>query len=132
VVILEALDKPELPERLRAVELLGHESTNQPAQLCLATRRAERGLADVVFEVKVRIIHPDRATEVERHAANRLAIARNPIKLAGNHVQQRPIARCGPFEDADGADMHVADTIFDVEERRVRRAQSIERHDFPL
>jgi len=90
VVILEALDKPELPERLRAVELLGHESTNQPAQLCLATRRAERGLADVVFEVKVRIIHPDRATEVERHAANRLAIARNPIKLAGNHVQQRP------------------------------------------
>ena len=43
-VVVEALDQPQLPERLAAVELLGEDPRGQVPQLLLGARRPERGL----------------------------------------------------------------------------------------
>ena len=46
--VLEALDQPQLPQRLRAVELLGEEARGEVAELLLAAGRGKRGVAHVV------------------------------------------------------------------------------------
>ena len=57
----QPLDHPQLPQRLRAVELLGEDARGHVAQLLLGARRRQRGVAHVVFEVEGRIVDPERA-----------------------------------------------------------------------
>ena len=61
----QPLDQPQLPERLRAVELLGEDPRGEVAQLLLGAGRRQRGLAHVVVEVEVGVVDPDRAALVE-------------------------------------------------------------------
>ena len=63
--VLESLDDPDLPERLRAVQLLCHDAPDQLAQLALAPRGGERGVAQVVLDVEVRVVHPHGPPELE-------------------------------------------------------------------
>ena len=57
----QPLDHPQLPERLRAVELLGEHPRRHVAQLLLRARRGQRRVADVVLEVEGRVVDPERA-----------------------------------------------------------------------
>ena len=59
-VALQALRQPQLPERLRAVQLLGEDAPGQPFQLRLAARLGQRGVADVVGQVEVDVVRPER------------------------------------------------------------------------
>src|ERR1700710_2713185 len=51
-----ALDQPELPEGLRAVELLGEDPRRQVAQLLVGAGRRQRGLPHVVVEGEVGVV----------------------------------------------------------------------------
>ena len=64
---LEPLDHPRLPQWAVPVELLGHEPAHQRAELAVAPRRRQRGMAQVVLELEVRIVDPDRPAELQRH-----------------------------------------------------------------
>ena len=60
-LVLEALDHPDLPERLGAVQVLGEDPRGGGAQLLLCARRGHGAVAQVVAEVEVGIVDPDRA-----------------------------------------------------------------------
>ena len=76
-VALEALDEPDLPERLVAVELLGEHAAGEVPQLLLGAGGGERGRAHVVAQVQVRVVDPLRAALAERHEGEPLAVARH-------------------------------------------------------
>ena len=60
-VVLEPVDQPQLPQRLGPVEALGEGAGGEVAQLLLAAGGGEGGVADVVVEVQVGVVDPDRA-----------------------------------------------------------------------
>ena len=68
---------PELPERLRAVEPLREDPAHQVAQLVVAARLRQRGVAHVVVEVEGRVVHPERPPGLERREGELLAVARH-------------------------------------------------------
>ena len=114
-----ALDQPQLPERLRAVELLREDPRRQVAQLLVGAGRREGGLADVVVEVQVRVVDPDRAALAERHAAQLLAEARHQVEARGDVVAEFLVRGRRPFEDDRRGDVHVGAVPLHVEEGRI-------------
>ena len=84
------VDEPDLPQRLGAVELLGEHAAGQLAQLLLARRRRQRGVADVVADVEVRVVDPHRARLRERRERELLAVARDLVQAALDHRRRSP------------------------------------------
>ena len=121
----EPLDHPDLPQRLVAIQVLGEDPGRGPAQLVVVARGRERGVPQVVGEVEVRVLHPYRATQPERHEADLLPIAGYERKLARDHVLESLKRGRGTFEDADTADVHRVRRSLDVQERRVHRAHPL-------
>ena len=80
----EALDHPGLPQRPVTVELLRHQPAHQGVQLGLEPRRGQRRVADVVREVEVRVIDPDRTAEAPWDEAHLLPVAGEQRQLAGH------------------------------------------------
>ena len=64
--LAQALDQPQLPERLRPVELLGEDPGGHPAQHVLVAGRRQGGVADVVAEVELRVVDPERPAGLDR------------------------------------------------------------------
>ena len=126
--VLEALDHPDLPERLGAVELLGHHPADQLAELALAARGGQRGVAQVVLDVEVRVVDPDRTPQLEGDEADLLAVARDQVELGVHHGDDVAEGRRRTLEDGHRGDVHVGHVVLDVEERRVQRAQAIRTH----
>ena len=81
-VLAQSLEHPDLPERLGAVEALGEDPRGRAPQLLVAAGRRQGAVAQVVGEVEVRVVHPDRAAEAERDEADLLAVARDEAQLA--------------------------------------------------
>ncbi len=126
--VLEALDHPDLPQRLRAVELLRHDASHQLAQLALAAGGGQRRVAQVVLDVEMRVVHPDRASQLEGNGADLLAVARDEVELGIHHGDDVAERRRGALEDGDRGNVHVGHVVLDVEERGVQRAQAIRAH----
>ena len=95
-VAVEALDQPQLPERLAAVELLGEDPRRQVAQLLLGARRRQRGLAHVVVEVEVGVVDPDRPALAEGDEAQLLAEAGDEVQARGDVVAELAWLGAGP------------------------------------
>src|SRR5690606_9751894 len=76
----QALDHPQLPQRLGAVELLGDDAPRQLLQLIVGAGSGEAGVAYVVVEVDVVVVDPNRRRRVgdERQA---LAVAGDVLEL---------------------------------------------------
>ena len=95
-VALQALDQPELPERLRAVELLREDPRRQHPQLLLGAGLGQRGVADVVGEVEVRIVDPDGRALAEGDEAELLAEARHEVQARLDVVAELDVGGRGP------------------------------------
>ena len=85
----------------------------------------QRGVADVVVEVEVRVVDPHRAAEPPRHEAHLLAVAGNARELAGDQRQDLVVRGARSFEDGARADVHVGDAVLGVEERAVECAHVV-------
>ena len=125
-VVLEALDQPHLPQRLRAVELLGEDPRGQVLQLLPAARRGQRGVADVVLEVEARVVDPHGAAAVERRVGELVPVAGNEVQPPADLLEELVHRRRRPFDDRQAADVHVRDRALLVQERGVYRGQPIE------
>ncbi len=101
------------------------------AQLGLAPGRGQGGVAEVVVDVEVLVVHPHRPAQVERDEADHLAVAGNERKLARDHVHDVGVARSRPLEDPDGGDVHMAHVVLDMQERRIEWAQPVKAHGPP-
>ena len=84
--VLEPLHEPQLPQRLRAVEPLGVDPGGERAQLLLAAGLRQRGVAQVVLEVEVRVVDPQRPAGLERRERELLAVARDQVQAAADVV----------------------------------------------
>ena len=73
----------------------------------------------------MRIVDPHRPAELERHEPHLLAVPRHRRQLPGDHRLELLVARWRTLEHCDRADVHVADRVLDVEERRVERAHPV-------
>ena len=129
--VLEPLDHPDLPQRLGAVELLRHDAADQLAQLALAARGGQRRVAQVVLDVEVRVVDPDRASQLEGDEADLLAVPRDEVELGVHHGDDVAEGRRRALEDGDRGNVHVGHVVLDVEERGVQRAQAIRTHRSP-
>lgn len=77
---LEALDKPYLPQGLGAIEALGEDPGGEAAQLIRRAGRRESGVANVIGDVEVGVVDPQRAPHLHpRH--------RQLLPVAGNEVE---------------------------------------------
>ena len=121
----QPLDHPDLPERLRAVELLGEDARRHVPQLLLRSGRRQRRVAHVVLEVERGVVDPERPPGRDRRVGELLAKAGHQVKARADVVEQVGVARRRPFEDADSADVHVRCGALVGEERDVERGQPI-------
>ena len=121
----QALDHPDLPQRLGAVELLGEDASRHVAQLLLGARRRQGRMAHVVFEVERRVVDPERAAGGDRGEGELLAEARDEVKARPNVVEQVFVAGWRALEDADPADVHMRGGALVGEERDVERRQPV-------
>ena len=80
--VAQAIDQPVLPERVIAVEPLRHHSGHQRVQLLIPARRRERRLPQVITEIEIWIIYPDRRPKAEWHGAQLPAVDRD-LRQAG-------------------------------------------------
>jgi hypothetical protein len=127
---VQALDHPQLPQRLVPVEVLGEDATGHLAQLLLAARRGERGVAQMVVEAEVGIVDPHGRPRAEGHEADLLPVPRDEAELAGDHRAEILKGRRRPLEDAHAADVHRRGVVLHVQERRVDRAHPFHSSSF--
>ena len=125
---VEALDQPQLPERLAAVELLGEDPRRQVAQLLLGAGSGQRGLPHVVLEVEVGVVDPDRPALAEGDEAQLLAEAGDQVQPRGDVVAELGVTRRRPLEDAGRGDVHVRAGTLHVEEGGVESSQPVSAH----
>ena len=92
----DALDEPALPQRLGPVELLGGDPRGELEQVALGAGRGQRRVTDVVLEVEVRVIDPQRSPGVERRRRQLLPVAGNQVQAPADVVQQSANAGGGP------------------------------------
>ena len=76
-VVLQALDHVHLPQRPGPVEPAGEHPADELAELLHRAGSRQRRAADVIGQVEVLVVHPDRAGEPGRDAADPLPIARD-------------------------------------------------------
>src|SRR5439155_10365281 len=77
---LESLHEPDLPKRLGSIQLLRENTPGQTFQLLLVAVWRERRCPNVIFDVEVRVVDPDRATLVEWDEAELLPVTRHERK----------------------------------------------------
>ena len=103
-VLLQPLDHVHLPQRAVGVELAAHHPRHERVELGLSARRRQAGPAQVVVELEVGIVDPDRVVQPEGHPEG-------PLAQRGDQVE--PLLN-------DPADLGVAG-------RRARRATACPR-----
>ena len=125
-VVLQSLDQPHLPQRLGAVELLGEDPRGQAPQLLPVARRGQRGVADVVLEVEVRVVDPHRAPAVQRGVGELVAVARDQVQPPADLFEEVLHRRRWAFDDRQSADVHVRVGSLLVQEGGVDRGEPVE------
>ena len=85
-VVGQALDQPQLPQRLGHVQALAEHPAGQVAQLLVAARAGHGGVPHVVQDLEVRVVDPQRPAELQRHRPHPLPVAGHQRQLA----QQQP------------------------------------------
>ena len=78
--------------------------------------RRQRGLADVVVEVEVGVVDPDRAALAEGDEAQLLAEAGDEVQARLDVVAELLVARRRALEDDRRGDVHVGAASLQVEE----------------
>ncbi len=131
-VVVEALDEPDLPERLVAVELLGEDAAGQVLQLALGAGRGERGGAHVVAQVEVWVVDPLRAALAERDEGEPLAVARHEGEATFEGLEEVGVGGRGALEQHHARHVHVGGGVLQVEEGRVEASQTIACHQCGL
>src|SRR4029453_18054238 len=114
------------------VRARGHQGPGQPLELPVVTRTREMGVAHVIGEVEAAVVHPHRLSESWR-GLEALAVARESMQP---RLHESPHAldvdaavrsrQLTALEHRDGADVHVAVAVFDLEEAVVERRESLE------
>jgi hypothetical protein len=122
---LEALDQPHLPERLRAIELLGEDPSRQVAKLLFGSGRGKRRVTNVVVQVQVGVVDPDGPALPEGDEAQLLAEAGDEVEPPGEMLAELLVVGRRALEERGGRDVHVRSRPLQVQERRIQSAEPV-------
>src|ERR1039458_9821672 len=100
----EPLYQPVLPQREIAVKPLAHHPRDQLAKLLVTSRCRQGGPPDVIAEVKVRVVNPDRPPEAKRHGTELLPVAGHERQTPRNGGENLLEGRGRPVEYSDRCD----------------------------
>jgi len=125
-VVFEPFDHPHLPEGSVAVELLREDPRDQAQQLALVTGARQRGLPDVVEDVEIGVIDPDRPGGVHRGKRQPLAVTGDEMQATANQVEDVLEGWRRAFEHGHAAHVHVGALVLLGEERRVDGGKPVE------
>src|SRR3954453_19898977 len=122
---LDAVHQPHLPQRLGAVEPLGEDAAREVAQLLEAGGLGERGVADVVARIEVRVVDPHRPRLREGWEGELLPVARDEVEARGELGDKSLVPGRLALEEHAGADVHVGARVLEREERGVEPGQPV-------
>ncbi len=83
-----ALHEPDLPQWLGAVEALGEEPPGEALERGVVGGAWQRGVADVVVGIEVRVICPHRPALAERHVCEPLTVAWHQVQPAEDVIDE--------------------------------------------
>jgi hypothetical protein len=127
-VVLETVDEPHLPQRLRAIEALREHAGGEGQELLFRSRGGQRRVADVVVEVEPGIVDPARPALAEGDEAKLLAKPRDEVQ-AGLDVGAKVVERgCRALEERGRGHVHVRRASLEVQEGCVEAAEAIAVH----
>jgi hypothetical protein len=89
VVVLEALDDPDLPEWFRSVEMLRHDARREAFELTFVSRLRQRRMAHMIVNVEMLVVDPNRSA-FDRNVPQPLSIARNQMEPRAD-VRTNPV-----------------------------------------
>ena len=133
--VLEPLDDPHLPQWPVAVELAADDVGREVAQFAHAAGCREGGAPQVVVDVELGVVHPDRVAEAHRdldEAALENRGQRDPVadQLA-DPPERVPAGHGGGVEDRCHGHVHVQGRRLHVEETRIEPGQPFGGHRSP-
>ncbi len=121
-----ALHQPDLPQRLGAVQALGEQPSGELLERGVVGRARQRGVADVVARVEVRVVGPHRPALPERHVGEALAVARHQVQAAEDVIDELLRRRRLALEHHHRRHVHVRGrVVLQVQEGRVQRGQAV-------
>ena len=121
----EPVDHPDVPEGAAAVQLDGHQTAHQIAQLVFVAGRRHRAVVDVVGEVERLVIDPHGSAEVPAPVAKALAVAAPWRQSSGDQGADVVVAGGRPLEHRGRREMHMGDPVFDTEEQGIESTEAI-------
>ena len=111
---------------LCAVQALREQPPGEPLQRGVVGRLRQRGVADVVVGVEVRVVGPHRPALAERDVGEPLAVARHEVQARLDVLDELRVRRRRALEDHHRRDVHVRGrVVLEVQERRVQRGQAV-------
>ena len=121
----QPLDDVDLPQRPGAIQRAGDQPADQFVQLDVGARLRDRGTPDVVGDVEVLVVDPDRPGQPTRHEPHLLPVPGHQVQPRLDQVDDLRVlelraVRVG-LEDDDAADVHRCAGVLGVQERGVRR-----------
>jgi hypothetical protein len=127
----QALDDGYLPERPAMIERAREDPHHLGAQLGRIAGRFQENPADVLAEIEVGVVDPDRVVEVEGHERDLLPIPRHQVEAIGDRILDANCAMAAGkvgawLEDVDGADVERRVGALRVEEPGIARAEWLE------
>ena len=126
--VLDTLDDPELPERSRPIEGTARDVADDVGELLGAARGRHRDVANVVVEVEVGVVEPDRSVQIERDVrepATELRQHRKPRREMRLDLLEGVAARHRRrVQEHHRLDLHVRRGRLQVQKRRVHSAQA--------
>lgn len=93
--------------------------------LCLVAGCGQGRVADVVVEVEVGVIDPDRAALVERHEPQLLAESGHEVQAPLEVLLELLEVGGGTIEDHRRGDVHVGAVALEMKKRRVEAGQPV-------
>ena len=94
-------------------------------ELGVGARRRQRDALDVLVDVEVRVVDPDRRAQAERRTGEPLAQPRQQVQATADVGEEVVVAGRRALADQHGADRHVAVGFLVGQERRVERRQPV-------
>jgi len=127
----QALDDGDLPERPAVVERPGEDPHHLGTELGGVSWGPQEHPTDVLPEVEVTVVDPNRVVEVERDPFDFLAVARHQVQALGDGLldADRAVAAGETrtrLEDVDGADVEWCVGPLGVQEPSVARGKRFE------
>ena len=126
--IVQPLDHRIFPERLVHVHRPGIDARRLDAQLSPVARLRQGNMADMIFEIEIRVIDPIRMIEIERHPHKFLpknpCSVETPLDIAQYVLEPDLTAGCGRgVINQQLSDMHRRIRCFRISKHRIQCAK---------